>query len=385
MRYIDSGSRDPKFALGKWLADILQNPAKISELRWQSGFFGATGLGLFVPTLQALAANKGLVNVLVGSNDGQTSEVDLAVLLELVGAPRANLNVGIVKFGNAYFHPKTFHIVRDDGSSTAYSGSANLTHSGVSSLHVEAGIVLDTRDGDDRAVLKDMADAIDSWFATKPAGLYPVSTHSDVKALVGARIVGSPASRHRQIISVVESSGQLVSEPLLAPLVGVPGFKIAKGPPRRPTRPIPQPRRRFSGARVNEVYAKMLTQSDAQRKQAGNQRGSITLTRGKLGDTQTYFRFDLFAAERWSTETTQTGEVLEVALIRTHVTYLGVDRGDHLVKITYAPNREEGQRNYTTLLHLGGALTDDFKAQDPTNRELTIERRTDGTYDLTIA
>lgn len=99
--------------------------------------------------------------MLVGSNDGQTTAFDLAILLEVLGAPRSNLNIGVVKFRNAYFHPKTFHIKRDDGSATAYSGSANLTQSGVSSLHVEAGIVLDTRSGDDPAVLDEMADAID--------------------------------------------------------------------------------------------------------------------------------------------------------------------------------------------------------------------------------
>lgn len=53
------------------------------------------------------------------------------------------------------------------------------------------------------------------------------------------------------------------------------------------------------------------------------------------------------------------------------------------MQISYAANRDEEQDNYTTLLHLG-KLSDDFKSEDPTGRTLTIERRTDGTYELTV-
>ncbi|PZS28025.1 MAG: hypothetical protein DLM58_17800 [Pseudonocardiales bacterium] len=385
MRYLDSGSRDPQSALGAWVAEILRDPSKVAELRWQSGFFGSTGLGLFVPALRALAAGDRPVNVLVGSNDGQTTAFDLAILLEVLGAPRSNLNIGVVKFRNAYFHPKTFHIKRDDGSATAYSGSANLTQSGVSSLHVEAGIVLDTRNGDDPAVLDEMADAIDGWFAAQPAGLYPIATTSDLDALVQARILATRRRpRPRRRAALHSPTGAEVPEPVLSPLVLAPGFTVATGSPHtpRPLPPMPFGRRR-SSAPVDAVYSKKITPSDAQRKGQGNQRGSITLTMGRKGTTQKYFRFDLFAGEQWQTGTTRTGEIVEVASIVAFVSYLGEDRGRLNMQISYAANRDEEQDNYTSLLHLG-KLSDDFKREDPTGRTLTIQRRTDGTYELTV-
>ena len=50
-----------------------------------------------------------------------------------------------------------------DGSEAAYVGSANLTPPGLS-LHVEAGILLDSNDGDPASILREIATAIDAWF-----------------------------------------------------------------------------------------------------------------------------------------------------------------------------------------------------------------------------
>src|SRR5690606_34647936 len=148
MRYLDTGARDPKQALGAWLEE-LAGDHDIDSLRWQSGFFGAEALGYLVDVLDRLASVGGVVHVLVGSNDGTTQRSDLELLLDLAGPPRANLRIGLVAFENAYFNPKTLHCGRCDGTEVAYVGSANLTPSGVASLHVEAGVVLDTRDDDD--------------------------------------------------------------------------------------------------------------------------------------------------------------------------------------------------------------------------------------------
>jgi hypothetical protein len=140
LRYIDSGNRHPSQALGSWLQTELT--PHVTELRWQSGFFSADGLRPFAGTLQRLATANLPVHVLIGSNDGDTLQADVAQLVGLVGLPRARAQIGIVSYAGAFYHPKTYHLKRDDGSQAAYVGSANLSLAGITSLHVEAGIIL---------------------------------------------------------------------------------------------------------------------------------------------------------------------------------------------------------------------------------------------------
>ena len=107
-----------------------------------------------------------------------------------MGVPRANASLGVVSFGNAYFHPKVYHARRHDGSQAAYVGSANLSAAGLA-LHVEAGISLDTRDGDDEASLHEIASAIDDWFEEARAGLYLIQDIQSVEALVGISVLAT--------------------------------------------------------------------------------------------------------------------------------------------------------------------------------------------------
>lgn len=163
MRYVDTGSRDPAHALGAWLREIFAT--EIAELRWQTGFFSSDALGLLSEGLGRLVAENALTRVLIGSNDGVTLRDDVWELAQALGVPRANAQVAIVAYAGAFYHPKVCHVRRGDHSQAAYVGSANLTASGVASLHVEAGIVLDSRDGDPLDGLDTIAASVDWWFA----------------------------------------------------------------------------------------------------------------------------------------------------------------------------------------------------------------------------
>src|SRR5262245_15767125 len=107
MRYIDSGCRNPMQALGAWLQKELT--PSIVELRWQSGFSTAEALPFFPGTLERLAANDQTAKVLLGSNDPGTLAEDVRRLVELLGLPRTNAELGILKYDNAKFHPKVYH------------------------------------------------------------------------------------------------------------------------------------------------------------------------------------------------------------------------------------------------------------------------------------
>ncbi|WP_439813837.1 phospholipase D family protein [Zavarzinia sp. CC-PAN008] len=215
LRYIDSGSRDPGEALGTWLEAELGKD--IAEVRIQSGFFSSDALAPFRDTFSDLAKKNMIVSIVIGSNDGGTLQSHIEDLVSSMGIPRSNAHLGVIYFANAYFHPKAYHIRRSDGSQAAYVGSANLTLSGISGKHVEAGLIVDTRSGDPPALLAQIAAAIDSWFSRSPAGFERIEVADDVARLVENGIIGtvSPPRPPRPL----NLGGQRPKRPLLTPLV----------------------------------------------------------------------------------------------------------------------------------------------------------------------
>lgn len=223
MRYIDSGSRDSSHALGAWLQSVLT--ASIVEVRWQSGFFSAESLGFLAATLQRLAKSDLPFAGIIGSNEPGTLHADVRKLVALLGLPRTNARLGVVKYGNAFYHPKTYHFRRDDGSQCGYVGSANLTPKGLS-VHVEAGLVLDTQQGDSSAVLDEIAAAVDAWFATKRDGLRQIRNLSDVDSLVAAGVL---LEAPPEFPPAPTTQPGVVSPPLLDSLVELPPLPPSPG------------------------------------------------------------------------------------------------------------------------------------------------------------
>ena len=182
MRYIDNGQGDPRdHAVFAWLRDALA--PDVVGIRWQSGFFEAGVLGSLASTLAQLAADDLDAMVLIGSNDCETKVSVVHKLVDLLGLPRPGGKLGIVSYADGFYHPKTIHICYGNGREVAYVGSANLTSSGINGLNVEAGIVLDTDEGDDEEVLTAVKEAVADWFESGPEGLYVVDGHGDVDDL----------------------------------------------------------------------------------------------------------------------------------------------------------------------------------------------------------
>lgn len=226
MRYLDTGGRDPAHTLASWLEATVQGD--IEELRLQSGFFTLDGIGLLVPALEQCKINDRLTKVLIGSNDASTLRDDVAGLVDLIGIPRHGAQLGIVSFGGAYFHPKTYYVRRVDGSQAAFVGSANLTASGLA-LHVEAGIALDTNEGDDPKHLSDIAAAIDYWFAEQPDGLTLVSEMETLDTLVEIGILAlAPPPRTSSQDAGSGGTGR-PARPRLRPLFALPSVQPASG------------------------------------------------------------------------------------------------------------------------------------------------------------
>lgn len=362
VRYIDTGSRAPEHALGSWLERMVLDEPELNAVRWQTGFFTADTLNYFRPAFEHTKRYLKTTHLLVGANDLMTSRDDAEALLVAAGGARANLQIGIVSFSNAYFHPKAVHVERQDGSMAAYVGSANLTRAGAS-VHVEAGITLDTNDGDDPGVLREIAASVDGWFSTQRPGLYPISSSQDLDTLLAKGIFGTSVQLGH---SLEGANGPSTAAPL-RPLLQI--------PPREQVGRSDEP---------IALWSKRLTPSDAQRKRSGNQRGSIVLNQAGFPiDAQSYFRRVLFKDARWRVGETRTGEARHTANIPFRVSILGHSLGEIRLTVSYAPNREAAQNNYTSLLHVGD-LTETFRDHDLTGHLLRISQRVDRTFDLSI-
>lgn len=225
LNYIDSGSRNPQSALATWLQAELQ--PDITELRWQSGFFSVDGLHPFVATLQRLACSNSTVHVLVGSNDGETLQTHVSHLVSLMGLPRSRGRLGVVSFDGSLFHPKTYHLRRSDGSQAAYVGSANLSRPGIASHHVEAGILLDSRQGDPSSVLDEIAQSIDDWFRGQRSGLNSVRNANDVETLASNGMLAIAPIPRPPALTQTGGGAEAQARPRLQPLVQIPRLNIA--------------------------------------------------------------------------------------------------------------------------------------------------------------
>ena len=188
MRYIDNGTGDPREdALFPWLQAVLTGD--VVGFRWQSGYFEASVLGLFMPVLQRLADEELDTIILIGSNDGETQSSAVHHLVDILGLPRPNALLGVVIYANGFYHPKTIHLCYRSGREVAYVGSSNMTSRGINGLNVEAGIVVDTDEGDSVDVLSHVKQVAGEWFVTRPDGLFEVGSHDDVDRLEGRGIL----------------------------------------------------------------------------------------------------------------------------------------------------------------------------------------------------
>ena len=219
MRYIDSGARDASQAFGTWLAGVFGS--EVREVRWQTGFFSSDSLGIIQQSLTQLTEDRRPVRALIGSNDRSTMRSDVEGLVATLGIPRQDALLGVVSFGGGYFHPKTFHVRRDDGSQASYVGSANLTGAGVAYLDVEAGVIIDSREGDPVEILDAVASGVDAWFDSDRAGLHHVTSKEDIQRLVSEGIL-TDVPPPRPPPTTRTSPGEQGRRPTLRPLIPLP-------------------------------------------------------------------------------------------------------------------------------------------------------------------
>ena len=128
-------------------------------------------------------------------------------------------------------------------------------------------------------------------------------------------------------------------------------------------------------------WTKKLPKSDAQRPTPGsNPTGGVRLTQAKHAiNCPTWFRYVYFGGHGWWHE-----GALDVTQVYVNITILGHSFGVLPVRVSYKPQREAGQSNYTTMLHWPEQVLDYLRSVDVTDKYLLLND-VNGDYTLVVA
>ena len=394
-KYLDTGAKDRTHSLGYWLDVNLSSG--IQEFHAQFAYFTYTALKPYAEILKTAVLAGFPVHIVLGSNERSLVADDLRQVLKIV-ENAANASLTVVAYSNAKFHPKTVQIVRPDNSSVAVVGSGNLTHRGLG-WNVEAGIVLDSTEGDDASVIKQVANAIDRWRSLTESGVFPIRSETDINALLSAGIISvAPLPRLPSTSLTTRGSAHATillgsRQPLWKP--STPTASIAVPSPPSVTIPATRRRPRTVTSPAGPVVAsvvlppqkwyKQMPSSDAQQVRPGtNPTGKLRLTKSVFPiDKTTFFRYDLFGSATWRIET-RNGLPYEIAELDFDVSIHGSSLGNLTLTIDHAPHRISGQANIPTVLAWGTVLGSRLTAASYVDEWVVIERDMSGAFSLAI-
>lgn len=232
MKYLDTGSRDARESLYRWLFEVMPDAVYFG---CQTGYFTYDGIFPLESHFVDLLARSGQFRMVVGANESSLRSVDLNDVLDLLDQVPANQTKSLVVAGadDVLMHPKTYYVEKSDGSKHAFIGSANLTHSGLI-RNIEAGIAIDSAH-DPGAPFAEIRAAIERWHTAQPRNAYQV-TRSNLHELIEAGIVDRPRPvRPAQSPATRQSRAKLL--PALGALLGLPRKKRAVAPGRPTSRP----------------------------------------------------------------------------------------------------------------------------------------------------
>lgn len=351
-KYIDSSIEQRSQYVRNWLETNLGDSTK--AFRTQSAYFRYNAIEQFKGMLTAIARSNGIVRFVLGANDGDLYADDLTDTLQIV-QEGSNASLTVIRLVGAKFHPKCYHIVREDDTETAIVGSANLTAAGVS-RNIEACVIFDTRTGDSVNLLQSISAGIDLWAQREQGdGVFQINTENDINALKESEIINVVQAQAilKRISSKTErrTAGQLGTRRSL--------WRRPRARRRRTTvasevTVLIAEDAQTTSITVHKVakrWSKKLRSSDAQQVRPGtNPTGKMRLSKAQHDiDFKRWFRDDMFSEATW-TEEQRSGNTYEVAELPFTVEFLDKNFGEQTLKIDHAPHRIAGQNNVPTVL-----------------------------------
>lgn len=383
-RYLDSGTGTEGQCLGDWFAANMADDLR--AFRCQFGYFGYDAIIDFESAIRSIAANGLPVHIVLGANKRALYSDDLTDVLGLF-TPSDTTSLTVVTFRNAEFHPKVVQIERPDGALAAVVGSSNLTPAGMG-RNVEAGVVLDTRDGDDAAALSEIAAAIERWHSLEDDAVFQIQGIADIDALIAARVISEPTARTGSGDGSGTSDG--TAGGLRTP-IWRPSRRRRRQRPAAPSGEaiVTAPEEVAETPETAQVVSvqrccKKMSATDALQN-AGHIIGNIRLTKARHDiDFLTFFRTILFDNAHWTQSTDINGNAVESAQVGFDVRINGSHLGHRTLEVSHAPHRESGQKNHASVLYWGTEIRKLLRKTSYVGHWIVIARSEGGRFTLTV-
>lgn len=404
------------FADGRDLRDFLSAIAAdedLTQLDVVVAWAKRSGLSRLQPHLETIRDRGGQMRVIVGIDEGGATHQGL----ELAKALFDSVHVFHDRSGRT-FHPKVY-LAAGASSARLLVGSHNATAGGVY-FNYEAGVESELTLPDDEALLESVRDYLARLYAD--TALCRELTDAVLSEMVGnpryrigdedaRRRAAPPADEPEELdadVDVVDGAPPAGAVPsIFGPSAepkrtdpgavgaakGAPGKRAAPAkkaaakkasPAAQPAGTAPAGPAGLGGTGVRRRWFKKMSPTDALRN-TGHSISALRLSKAKHDIVwQTYFRYDFFDDQTWTTETSPKGFAMEAATVDFTVEVDGRDLGVQPIRVDHAPHREKGQLNVPTDLKWGPVLSAALRQEDFTNYWVVLERLADGRSRLTI-
>ena len=395
------------FADGINLSEFLKEVAEekgFTRLRVAVAWAKRSGLLRAGPHLETIGARGGNLELFVGISEGGATWQGLELASQLFDS----VHVVHDQSGRT-FHPKIY-LANGPDRAFVLIGSNNLTAGGIY-YNYEAGAIieLDLNDDDDRiffeTVEKLIADlAVDTSVCVELTndvfdelladGRYRIqdedsnrqSSLPDAPEDLDAALDNETAESTNQAVPLLFGKSQSAKKPAV-PLPGPQPSRPATSSPSTSTTQRTGSPHPVASSPVVRRWFKKMSNSDAQQTSNTNTAvtGNLKLTKARLPiDHKTFFRSDFFGSCNWAGKQSARG-VKEEAVVPFDFVVNNRSIGTYPLKVDHATFRVASQGNVATWLHWGNTLGEYLKKNSHVNDHVTLERKANGQYVITIS
>lgn len=336
----------------KSLANLLSVPWA-TEFMLSTAYVNAAGVkGKEVATALAKVGDR--CRVFLGIRNGSSTCQGALALL----AAGAELYVVDTATATRIFHPKIY-LALGIKEGLAIVGSSNLTHAGLNNnIEIGAQIHLDLTNAADATFVRTIVTELNKLPKNFPENCYRVTRRRDLVELMRDGLLEDERSPKADTAAWAgKGRGKKGVKPIGLPLIIHPQRRTR----RVPTSSVIPPPVSIVPSYGPLVWQKpKLPDTDLQLNTNSSVPGVIRLTQakfkvgGKLINHLNYFRNQVFGTLAWAVDPSDPGK--DMAKAKFTLVIVGVYIGDFDLRLSYKPAWASGQGNYTTGLHLDGAV-----------------------------
>lgn len=402
------------FATHQNLLDFIEHATSggFDELRIAVAWAKKSGLGRIWDSLSAFREQGGKVVIILGVSEGGATREGLEIALDIADEAFVFHDPGRT------FHPKVY-LASSAGPRSLMVGSSNLTAGGLGWNH-EASLWVDwaADEGTDitdsvtewfdaltgeqgscapltQALINDIANSKDIVLGSERRARRVQKAKSDVPedtdSAVAATVSGLFSAVQAELRKLPKLNAKFAvtkAKPSVSGLVpaGTTGSSGTAAGTRNVQQPVAGSDAPLPDVDIQRRWSKELDNTAAQQPKGAktNPTGNLRLSREAAPiNHKTYFREQFFDGLPWTPAEGHDTE--QEALAEFNVWIDGHDLGTVDLRVSHDPERVSGQGNVPTVIHWGPDLGKVLKGTNYIGQYVSLEKTTDGRFNLIIA